>query len=259
MSPPGNGRGGVARDRDARAHGGSGLGITEAAIIMQAVAESGAGFSGASAIHMNILGLHPVVVFGSDEQKQRTALADRRQGTGLLRRHRAGRRARHDATQDAGGAPRRRYVLSGRKIWTSTAQVAEKMLILARTTSVEEAERPSLDELILHRSGPQCRRGTRDPEDGAQGSELESAAYRRPRGAGRRPHRRGRQGLPLHLARDEPGADPDRRGSRCDSVAQHSTVRRYAAERVVFGRPIGQNQAIQHPLAERWIEARRPS
>ena len=53
------------------AYGGSGLGITEAAILMQAVAESGAGFSGASAIHMNIFGLHPVVVFGTDQQKQR--------------------------------------------------------------------------------------------------------------------------------------------------------------------------------------------
>ena len=53
------------------AYGGSSLGITEAAILMQAVAESGAGFSGASAIHMNIFGLHPVVVFGTDEQKQR--------------------------------------------------------------------------------------------------------------------------------------------------------------------------------------------
>ncbi len=53
------------------AYGGSGLGITEAAIMMQAVAQSGAGFSGASAIHMNIFGLHPVVVFGSDEQKRR--------------------------------------------------------------------------------------------------------------------------------------------------------------------------------------------
>ena len=53
------------------AYGGSGLGITEAAVLMQAVAESGAGFSGASAIHMNIFGLHPVVVFGTDEQKRR--------------------------------------------------------------------------------------------------------------------------------------------------------------------------------------------
>ena len=53
------------------AYGGSGLGISEAAILMQAVAQSGAGFSGASAIHMNIFGLHPVVVFGNEEQKRR--------------------------------------------------------------------------------------------------------------------------------------------------------------------------------------------
>ena len=53
------------------AYGGSGLGITEAAVMMQAVAESGAGFSGASAVHMNIFGLNPVVVFGTEEQKQR--------------------------------------------------------------------------------------------------------------------------------------------------------------------------------------------
>src|SRR5437868_12360326 len=50
-------------------YGGSGLGITEAAVVMQAVAQSGAGFSGASAVHMNIFGLHPVVVFGSEEQQ----------------------------------------------------------------------------------------------------------------------------------------------------------------------------------------------
>src|ERR1700741_3589628 len=54
-----------------RAYGGSGLGVTEAAVMMQAVAESGAGLSGASALHMNIFGLNPVVVFGTDEQKRR--------------------------------------------------------------------------------------------------------------------------------------------------------------------------------------------
>src|SRR5580658_11337814 len=52
-------------------YGGAGLGITEAAVVMQAVAQSGAGFSGASAVHMNIFGLHPVVVFGTKEQQQR--------------------------------------------------------------------------------------------------------------------------------------------------------------------------------------------
>ena len=90
-------------------YGGSGLGITEAAVMMQAVAQSGAGFSGASAIHMNIFGLHPVVVFGSDEQKRRflpPLIAGRRKD--LLRRHRARYRARHDPAQDKSRAKRRR-------------------------------------------------------------------------------------------------------------------------------------------------------
>ena len=53
------------------AYGGSGLGITEASILMQTIAESGAGPSGASSIHMNIFGLQPVVVYGTEEQKHR--------------------------------------------------------------------------------------------------------------------------------------------------------------------------------------------
>ena len=86
------------------AYGGAGLGITEAAVVMQAVAQSGAGFSGASAVHMNIFGLHPVVVFGTDQQKAALSAAlDRRQGKSLLRRHRARCRARHDAAQDPRG------------------------------------------------------------------------------------------------------------------------------------------------------------
>src|SRR3546814_14268106 len=51
-------------------YGGSGLGITEAAVMMQAVAESGAGMTGASTIHLPVFGLQPVVLFGSDEQKR---------------------------------------------------------------------------------------------------------------------------------------------------------------------------------------------
>src|SRR5246500_4661803 len=105
------------------AYGGSSLGITEAAILMQAVAESGAGFSGASAIHMNIFGLHPVVLFGSEEQKrcflppliagrEKACFAVTEPDTGL------------DTTRLKTRAVRRgdRYVLSGRKMWISTAQ-----------------------------------------------------------------------------------------------------------------------------------------
>ena len=102
------------------AYGGSGLGISEAAVLMQAVAESGAGFSGASAIHMNIFGLHPVVVFGTDEQKRQflpPLIAGREKTCFAVTEPDAGL----DTTRLKTRAVREgnHYVLSGRKIWIS--------------------------------------------------------------------------------------------------------------------------------------------
>src|SRR5713226_3039753 len=133
------------------AYGGAGLGITEAAIVMQAVAQSGAGFSGASAVHMNIFGLHPVVVFGNDEQKRRflpPLIAGREKTCFAVTEPDAGL----DTTRLKTRALRQgdHYVLSGRKIWISTAQVAEKMLILARTTPIEGVLRPSLGMTLFY-------------------------------------------------------------------------------------------------------------
>ena len=124
-------------------YGGAGLGVTEAAIMMQAIAESGAGMSGASALHMNIFGLNPVVVFGNDEQKRRMlppliagqdkacfAVTEPNVGLDTLK-------LKTKAVRDGND----RYLLSGQKIWISTAQVATKMLILARTTPLEQVKR----------------------------------------------------------------------------------------------------------------------
>jgi acyl-CoA dehydrogenase len=122
------------------AHGGAGLGITEAALMMQTISATGAGLSGASAIHMNIFGLHPAVVFGTEEQKRRWlppliagrdkacfAVTEPNVGLNTLKlRTRAVREGNH-------------YVVSGQKVWISTAQVATKVLLLARTTPIEEA------------------------------------------------------------------------------------------------------------------------
>src|ERR1700720_4040394 len=112
------------------AYGGSGLGITEAAILMQAVAESGAGFSGASAVHMNIFGLHPVVGFGTDEQKERflpPLIAGKEKACFAVTEPDAclpTTRLKTRATREGNG-----YVITGGQIWTSIAQVTEKMLI----------------------------------------------------------------------------------------------------------------------------------
>ena len=123
------------------------------------------------------------------------------------------RRPRHAQAQDARPcATATRYVVSGQKIWISTAQVASKMLLLARTTPLEEVKKPHRGpDAVLHRPRPPPRRGARDRQDGPQGGRLQPAVLRRPAGAGRGPHRRGGQGLRVHPARHEPRAHPDRR------------------------------------------------
>src|SRR3981081_1711650 len=123
-------------------YGGSGLGITGAALVMQAVAQSGAGFSGASAVHMNIFGLHPVVVFGSDEQKRRflpPLIAGKQKACFAVTEPDAGLDTLNLKTK----AVRRsdHYAVSGQKIWISTAQVANKVLLLARTTPADEVKK----------------------------------------------------------------------------------------------------------------------
>ena len=120
----------------------SGLGVTEAALMMQTIAESGAGLSGASALHMNIFGLNPVVVFGTDEQKKRMLpplIAGKDKACFAVTEPNAGLdtlKLKTKAVRDGD-----RYLLSGQKIWISTAQVATKMLILARTTPLEQVSR----------------------------------------------------------------------------------------------------------------------
>ncbi|MEX2197746.1 MAG: acyl-CoA dehydrogenase family protein, partial [Burkholderiales bacterium] len=115
------------------AYGGSGLGITEAAVMMQAIAESGAGFSGASAVHMNIFGLNPVVKFGNDEQKKRMLpglIAGKERACFAVTEPNTGLNTRKIKTMAKKDG--KRYLVSGQKVWISTAQVAEKVLVLTQ-------------------------------------------------------------------------------------------------------------------------------
>ena len=238
------------------AYGGSGLGITEAAILMQAVAQSGAGFSGASAIHMNIFGLHPVVVFGNEEQKRRflpPLIEGREKACFAVTEPDAGldtTRLKTRAVKEGD-----RYILSGRKIWISTAQVAEKMLILARTTPVEEVSKPSLGMSLFYTDLDHARIEVREiPKMGRKavdsnllfidGLEVPAA------------DRIGDEGKGFHYILH--GMNPERILIAAEAVglgrAALDRAARYAKERQVFGRPIGKNQAIQHPLAASWVE-----
>ena len=172
--------------------------------MMQAIAESGAGFSGASAVHMNIFGLNPVVVFGNDEQKRRMLppLIEGKHKR-LLRRHRAEHRPEHQKPEGEGREAERK-ILRVRPEGLDLHRAGRREGPAARASG-------SGPHALLHRRRPQVHRGARDREDGPPRGRLEPGVLRRAAGARGRPHRRGGQGLRVHPARHEPGAHPDRR------------------------------------------------
>ncbi|HML12903.1 MAG TPA: acyl-CoA dehydrogenase family protein [Xanthobacteraceae bacterium] len=238
------------------AYGGSGLGISEAALMMQTIAESGAGMAGASAVHMNIFGLNPVVVFGSEEQKRRMLpplIAGEEKACFAVTEPNAGL----DTTRLATRAVRRGevYVLDGAKIWISTAQVASKMLILARTTPIEAAAKPahglSLFYTALDRSRVEVREIEKMGRSAVDSNQLFIDGLEVPV-----EDRIGEEGRGFEYILH--GLNPERILIAAEAVgigrAALARATTYARERVVFGRPIGQNQAIQHPLARCWME-----
>ena len=237
-------------------HGGAGLGVTEAAIMMQAVAESGAAMSGASAIHINIFGLHPVVVLGTDEQKRRMLpplIAGSDKACFAVTEPDAGL----DTTALKLVAERRgdHYHLSGQKIWISTAQVANKILILARTTPRERVARKteglSLFYTDLDRSRVAVRLIEKMGRHAVDSNEMFFDGMVVPVA-----DRIGAEGQGFRAILH--GMNPERILIAAEAVgigrAALARATRYARERVVFGRPIGRNQGIAHPLAQCWIE-----
>jgi len=237
-------------------YGGAGLGVTEAAIMMQAIAQSGAGMSGASAVHMNIFGLNPVVRFGTEAQKRRMLpplIAGRERACFAVTEPNSGLDTTHLTTR----AERRgdRYVITGQKIWISTAQVAEKILILARTTPLDQARKPtqglSLFYTTLDRSRIEVREIDKMGRKAVDSNQLFIDGLDVPAADLIGEDGRGFEYI-LH------GFNPERILIGAEAVglglAALDRAATYARERVVFGRPIGQNQAIQHPLAECWME-----
>jgi acyl-CoA dehydrogenase len=238
------------------AYGGSGLGITEAAIMMQAVAESGAAFSGASALHMNIFGLNPVIVFGTEEQKRRylpPLIKGAEKACFAVTEPDAGldtTRLKTRAVRDGN-----RYLVHGQKIWISTAQVADRVLLLARTTPLEEVKKPtfglSLFYTRLDRAHIEARVIDKMGRKAVDSNQLFFDALPVPV-----EDRIGEEGKGFEYILH--GMNPERVLIAAEAVgtgrAALARAARYAKERIVFGRPIGQNQAIQHPLAKCWAD-----
>ena len=236
-------------------YGGAGLGITEAALLAHRITRSGAGMSGASAIHMNLFGPHPIVVFGTDTQKarflppliqgiERTCFGVTEPDAGLNTTALETRAVCHGD----------HYLINGRKMWTTTAQTATHIMLITRTTPLADCKKPTdglslfytpLDrERIEVRRIPKMGRAAVDsnalfidnlevPADNLIGDE----------GDGWR--------CLLH------GLNPERILVAAEAVGIGQVALEkaagYARERIVFGRPIGQNQAIAHPLAECWM------
>jgi len=238
------------------AFGGSELGITAAALMVQAIAESGAGMTGASSVHMQVFSLQPIVLFANDAQKQRilppvidgtdrVCFAVTEPNTGL---NTTALKTR--AEKKYGG-----YLVNGEKIWISTAQVANKMMLLARTTPIEQVKRKTdgltlfytdldrskIDVRLIHKMGRHAVDSNmffiKDlwiPEEDRIGEEGDGFK------------------LILH------GMNPERILIGAEAIgigrAAIRLASRYARERIVFNRPIGMNQGIQHPLAKCWAQ-----
>ena len=236
-------------------YGGSGLGITEAAVMMRAIAESGAGMAGTSAVHMNIFGLQPVVIFGTPKQKTRmlpplirgeekACFAVTEPDVGL------------NTTQIKTKAERKgdRYIVSGQKIWISTAQVAHKVLLLARTTPLDEIKRKTDGLSLFYTELDRSRTEIRPIQKlGRHAVDSNMIFF-------------DDMEVPVENLIGAPGdgfrqilhgLNPERILIAAEAVGLGCAALRrsthYAKERVVFDRPIGQNQGIQHPLARCWM------
>ena len=236
-------------------YGGAGLGVTEATIMMHEVASHGGGMTAASSVHINLFGPHPIVVFGNADQKQRwlprlvqgldqCCFGFTEPDSGL------NTTAIKTFAQKVDGG----YMVKGQKVWTSTAQVANKIMLLTRTTKLEDCKKPTdgisifytdLDKskIDVHRIAKMGRKavdsnaifidGLFIPEADRVGEEGKGFSYIL--------HSLNPERLLIAAEAIGIGQDALRRASQ------------YARERVVFGRPIGQNQGIQHPLAENWM------
>jgi acyl-CoA dehydrogenase len=237
-------------------YGGAGMGVSEAAVMMQAIAESGGALAAASSVHMNIFGLNPVVVFGTEEQKRR-ALPPLIRGElkacfGVTEPD-----AGLNTTKLSTRAVRQgdKYLVNGRKIWISTAQVADQIILLTRTTPIEEVRRSTegltLFYTRLNRDYVDIREIDKVGRKAVDSNELFIDDLPVPV-----EDRIGEEGKGFEYILH--GLNPERILIAAESVgvgrAALQRATQYAKERVVFGRPIGQNQAIQHPLAQSWAD-----
>ncbi|MCG5236617.1 acyl-CoA dehydrogenase family protein [Xanthobacter oligotrophicus] len=235
--------------------GGAGLGVTEAAVMMHEVASHGGGMSATSAVHINLFGPHPIVVKGTPEQKARWVprlIAGQDQVCFGFTEPDAGldtTRIKTFARKVDGG-----YRVNGQKVWTSTAQVANKIMLLTRTTRYEDCAKPtdgiSIFYTDLDRTHIDVRRIPKMGRKAVDSNAIFIDDLFIPE-----EDRIGEEGKGFATILHSLNPERVLIAAEAIGIGQDALRRatKYARERVVFGRPIGQNQGIQHPLAERWM------
>jgi acyl-CoA dehydrogenase len=239
-------------------YGGGGRGITEASIVLEEVAASGAAMNGASAIHLSIFGMHPVVRHGSDAMRDRYLPPV---ASGEL--HVAFGVTEPDAGTDTTAITTRavrdgdHYVVRGRKVWTTKAPFCDKVLLLVRTTPIEECARRT-DGLTLLLADLQRSEVTITPIPKAGRNAVVSCEVVYDGLPVAVEDRVGEEGCGFRYLLD--GLNPERVLIAAEALGTgRAAVQRaagYAKERVVFGRPIGQNQGLAFPLAEAHMRLR---
>jgi acyl-CoA dehydrogenase len=236
-------------------YGGAALGVTEAAIMVHEIASHGGGMAAASCVHINLFGPHPIVVHGTAAQRAEwlpPLVAGKDQCCFGFTEPDAGlntTRIKTFAEKVAGG-----YVVRGQKVWTSTAQVANKIMLLTRTTRYEDVRRPTDGITIfytdLDRSKIEVRKIPKMGRKAVDSNAIFIDGLFIPD-----EHRIGEEGKGFGYILDSLNPERVLVAVEAIGIGQDALRRaaRYARERVVFDRPIGQNQGIQHPLAERWM------
>ncbi|KAK4911097.1 hypothetical protein LTR49_020264 [Elasticomyces elasticus] len=239
--------------------GGSGLGISEATMMLQSIAESGAGLAGAQSIHANVYATQPVSKFATPDQRERflrqiitgkwrTCFGVTEPNTGL---ETLKLKTTATPTKDGSG-----YTISGQKIWISSAQVAQKMVLLARTTALEDVKKPSEGlsmfyiDFDLSAPGLEAKRIRKMGGRAVDANQVFFDNYFVPKDS-----LIGEEGQGFKIILHGMNAE------RCLLAGEAlglgyvalGKAAKYAKERVVFGRPIGMNQAIQHPLASAYM------
>ncbi len=237
-------------------YGGAGLGVTEASIMMQEVGRSAGAFAACSTIHINIFGLHAIVKHGTEAQKRAwlpDIIAGRSRACFGVTEPDAGL----DTSRISTRAVRQgeRYIVHGQKIWTSTAQQADKVVLLARTTPIEQCAKPTdgltLFYTTLDREHVEIREIPKMGRHAVNSNQVFYDGLVVPM-----EDRIGEEGRGFRYILDSLNPERILNAAEVVGMGRRALERAvaYAGERVVFGRKIGQNQSIQHPLAECWSE-----